>query len=291
MNLLDNPIFTYTLIGISVLLLSWYMFSLIFFKHEALQKKNLSHQRQDTPMSHFISPEALKQLQSSIAMWIILLGTLLMVACHFYFGILFVIVVAVGGYALPKLYFQYQVEKRNLQFDIDMMDFVILVSNSLRGGLAMPAAIEMSIQTLSGPVREEFSRALSEHRLGLSLPEALSRINQRIDSENLKLFTATVSVTMATGGSAANILDNVVKTIRMRNEFQDKLRNKTVSLKGEAKMTSLIPLFFIGVMFLSEPDFIMPLFVNPLGWCALAAVAVFQIIGYFILKEITNIEV
>lgn len=290
-NMLESPIIISVLIGAAAFLFVWQIVSMFFVSYVEIQKKNQSLQRKDTPLTYFISTEALHGKQIWFSLAVIVMGLFLIALSRSIVPLFVIIPLAVVVWYLPPMYYNWQVRKRRDDFDSRMLDFVMLLSNSLRGGLSLASALEMTIQTVGGSLQEEFGRALKEHRLGLGLQEALERVNQRIDCENLKLFIATVTVTNATGGSAAAILENVVKTIRMRNAFQDKLKAKIAQMNFEKNFLCLVPVIVLPILTLMDRSLFLPLFTDPLGWGALIIVFILMIVGRTILTKITTIDI
>ena len=171
-----------------------------------------------------------------------------------------------------------------------MLDFTILIANTLRAGIALPSAIEMAIQTVGGAIREEFSVVLREHRLGVDLTESIERLSKRIDSENLQLFSATVCVNMRTGGSMADVLDHVVETIRQRSAFYDKLKTMITQSEFEALVMSFSPLAAFLLLWFLNKELMTPLVTTKAGWITIFGVVVWEAIGYVIMKKVTEVK-
>ena len=150
--------------------------------------------------------------------------------------------------------------------------------------------LEAALENTSGAIYDEFSLMLKEHRLGLELPIAINNMTQRNDSENLQLFALTISVCMKTGGSMVDVLEHVVATIRQRGEFQDKVKTMVAQSKFEALAISLSPLAALLILYAVKPDFVYPMLVHPIGWCAMAFVCFWEIIGFIIIKRVVTVK-
>ena len=202
------------LIVLGIVFLSVIVFSCVFLPEFFFQKKVVKKEEDaivDDPMARFIEPQRLQQLRYSLSMVIGVVTLALVIIFNFYWGLPICAVLMVIAYHIPKWSIDKKIKKRNDEFEMGMLDFTILIANSLRAGIALPSAIEMAIQTVGGAINEEFTIVLREHRLGVDLVESIERLNKRIKSENLQLFSATVCVTMRTGGSMADVLDHVVQ--------------------------------------------------------------------------------
>ena len=244
----------------------------------------------DDPIRRFIDPDELQKMRYSASLIVGVISLAVMIALNFYWGVVIVILLAAAAYQLPWLVIQRKIAKRNAEFETGMLDFTILITNSLRAGIALPSAIEMSIQTVGGAIREEFTVVLREHHLGIDLAESIERLTKRIDSENLQLFSSTVCVTMRTGGSMADVLDHVVATIRQRSAFQDKLKTMIAQSQFEAFAISMSPFVAFIVLYLLDRKLMMPMLTTPIGWLSIFAIIVLETIGFFVLKHVTRVK-
>lgn len=244
----------------------------------------------DDPVRRFIEPENLQKMRYSSCMIVAVAALALIIVSGFYWGIPIGIAIAFLAYQLPMWNINRKIKKRNEQFESGMLDFTILIANTLRAGIALPSAIEMAIQTIDGPIKEEFTVVLREHRLGVDLVESIERLNKRVKCENLQLFSATICVTMRTGGSMADVLDHVVDTIRQRSAFQDKLKTMISQSEFEAVLISCSPLVAFIVLYLLDQDLMIPMLTTGIGWIAISGVILLETIGFIVLKKVTTVK-
>lgn len=244
----------------------------------------------DDPVRRFIEPENLQKMRYSSCMIVAVAALALIIVSGFYWGIPIGIAFAFLAYQLPMWNINRKIKKRNEQFESGMLDFTILIANTLRAGIALPSAIEMAIQTIDGPIKEEFTVVLREHRLGVDLAESIERLNKRVKCENLQLFSATICVTMRTGGSMADVLDHVVDTIRQRSAFQDKLKTMISQSEFEAVLISCSPLVAFIVLYLLDQDLMIPMLTTGIGWIAISGVILLETIGFIVLKKVTTVK-
>ena len=244
----------------------------------------------DDPVRRFIEPEDLRRMQCSGAMIIAVIGIALVIVFRLPWALLVVLALSFLAYIAPWLNIRRKIHKRNVEFESGMLDFTILISNTLRAGIALPAAIEMAIQSVGGAMQEEFTLVLREHQFGVDLADAIERLTKRIESENLQLFSATVCVTMRTGGSMADVLDHVVATIRQRAAFQDKLKTLIAQAELEALLISLSPLAAFILLYCLDRELMTPVVTTPIGQITIFAIIVWETIGFFVLKKVTKVK-
>ena len=67
------------------------------------------------------------------------------------------LLIAFLAYRLPALFYK-KMEARNLlHFDEGMLDFTVLILNSLKAGLSLTGAIEAALENSAGSINEEFA--------------------------------------------------------------------------------------------------------------------------------------
>ena len=261
----------------------------VFFAQKTEAAEDLQH-IVDDPVRRFIEPENLQKMRYSSCMIVAVAALALIIVSGFYWGIPIGVAFAFLAYQLPMWNINRKIKKRNELFESGMLDFTILIANTLRAGIALPSAIEMAIQTIEGPIREEFNVVLREHRLGVDLVESIERLNKRVKCENLQLFSATICVTMRTGGSMADVLDHVIETIRQRSAFQDKLKTMISQSEFEALLISCSPFVAFIILYILDRDLMTPMLTTGIGWIAIFGVILLDVIGFIILKKVTTVK-
>ncbi|MEG2075049.1 MAG: type II secretion system F family protein, partial [Victivallaceae bacterium] len=244
----------------------------------------------DDPVKRFIDPDELQKMRYTACVIVGGLGLAIVIVFNGYWWLIGVFVLAFVAYFLPLWIIKRKIVRRSEQFDKEILDLTILIANTLRAGIALPTAIDMAIHNVGGVVNEEFSAVLREHRLGVDLAESIERLNKRMGSENMQLFSTTICVTMRTGGSMADILEHVIITIRQRLAFQDKLKNMTAQLHFEALAISLSPVAAFGVLYLLDRDLMKPMLTTGIGWLAIFAVAALELVGFYVMRHVTKVN-
>lgn len=246
------------------------------------------------PIYRFTTPERLMQSCWSAAM----LGAGVIVSILIAFNVLnpyILLGVCLGTglfcYQIPRWWIRSRIKKRNRLFEIRLTDLTLGLANGLRAGSALPQSLEVVSRDLGGPMTEELSLVLHEYRLGMDLPESLNRLVERMPSEDLSLLVTAIRLTMQSGGSLAEVLDRITDTIRQRTEFQERLRTMTAQGRFEAIAMAAAPAAAFAILFFLDKELMMPLVQTKIGWCAIAAVALLETVGFIIINKIVTIDV
>lgn len=243
---------------------------------------------------HFIDKIRLIQLQVSSGIFVagIFVGTLLF--CEVYSP--FIIIAGacalfVLAFQLPRIYFLRKANLRASDFEAEILDLSMGLTNALRSGQALPQALEAFSRRCDGPMKEELMVVIREYRLGLELSESLQRMYERIPSEDLQLLIVSIKLTTQSGGSLADVIQKITQTIRARTEFRQKLMALTAQGRFEALAMSLAPLAAFLILFLVNSELMMPLITTGMGWCAICAMLSLELIGYLAIRKIIDIKV
>ena len=127
-KMLETPFIINLFIGAAAFLFVWQIASMFFVSYVELQKKNQSLQRKDTPLTYFISPDALRGTQIWFSLAVIVTGFFIMALSRSIVPLLAFIPLAGLVWYLPPMYYNWQVRKRRDDFDSHMLDFVMLLS-------------------------------------------------------------------------------------------------------------------------------------------------------------------
>ncbi len=198
---------------------------------------------------------------------------------------------ALAAGALPVVYVIRKRKARMRRFEELFPDSLEFVSRSMRAGHAFSVSLEMIHREFQEPLAGEFRRTFEEHNLGLPLDVALQKLAKRVPSLDVHFFVSAVLLQKRTGGNLAEILDKLAYVIRERF----KLRGRIRAISAHGRMTgialSCIPMGVAVLMFYTNPDYVRFFFLDDTGNIMLGCALFLQIVGYLIMKQITNIEV
>lgn len=206
-------------------------------------------------------------------------------------GFLVGFIVTIGGATLPKLVVGFLWEKRCRKFVDQMVDGMTIMANGIKAGLSPSQCMERVVENLSNPIRQEFSAVLSEIRLGNPLEEALIRLGERIPRQDVQMFVTAVNILKETGGNLAETFDTISFTIRERQKIEKKIEALTAQGITQGIIITLVPFVLMFVLFMIQPNFIMPLFTTPLGIIFLIVMLVLQVVGGLMVRKVVKIEV
>lgn len=200
-------------------------------------------------------------------------------------------VTAFGMGAMPLMWLTLRRRRRLKQFAKQLPDALELMSRALRAGHSLGAGFNLVSEEMTAPLGPEFRRVFEEQNLGITLDDALDGLTERVPNLDLKFFATAVILQRQTGGDLAEILDKIGYLVRERF----KIWGQVQALTGEGRLSGVVllglpPALFAAVYRLN-PDYVMPLFYDPLGKKMLAGGAIMQLLGAIVIRKIVNIKV
>ncbi|WHY87713.1 type II secretion system F family protein [Neobacillus novalis] len=203
----------------------------------------------------------------------------------------FILVGAIFGFILPKWYLRKKQRERVTKFNEGLADMITTIVGSLRAGFSFPQALKSVAEEATSPIKDEMESVLKEMQYGKSIEEALHDLSERMPSEDLDLMIQAILIQRQVGGNLATVLDKIVETIRDRTKIHRQISTLTAQGRLSGYVIALLPVFLGLFLYLIQPDYIGTLFHNPIGLAMLAAGLISGIIGFILIKKITNIEV
>lgn len=204
---------------------------------------------------------------------------------------LVVLLAMVLGAFLPFLFVSWRKKRRFRKFEQQFPDAIDLLGRAVRAGHAYSTALEMIGQEAPEPVAGEFRQIFDEQRFGLPVRDALLNFADRMPLMDVKFFVTTVMLQRETGGNLAEILDKLSYIIRERFKILRQVRVFTA--QGRLSFVILM-LLAPSVAFLSmwsNPEFIKPLYTDPIGRAMLFGAVVLQLTGFFVIRRVIDIKV
>ena len=202
-------------------------------------------------------------------------------------GILFL----AGGLILPWIYLGFRRSRRRKAFNQGLPDTLQLMSGSLAAGLSLAQSVDTIVREGSEPIAGEFRRVLVETRLGVSLEDALEGVGERFESKDFEWVVMAIKIQRQVGGNLAELLDTVAATMRER----EYVRRQVAALAAEGKLSAWVlgglPPLFMLYLLLTNRDYVIVMFQEPLGWAMLGGAATILAIGVFWMSRLVKVEV
>ena len=204
-------------------------------------------------------------------------------------GMLSLVGALIGG-SIPWLLLKRRQGIRRKQFEVAFPDALDLMTNALRAGYSLQAAMEFVGRESPAPMRQEFLRFYDEQRLGVDVRTALLAMQERIGTEEARLFVTSLIIQRETGGNLVELLSNIANLIRERLKFQANLETLTAEPKMSARVLAGMPFVMFFAIYSINQDYMRPLLVEPIGKAVIVYAFISVVIGYFVMSRIADVD-
>ena len=200
----------------------------------------------------------------------------------------------IGGVVVvvaPFAYLDSRHRGRRKRFERQLPDTLTLLASSLRAGFSLMQGLEAVAQEIADPMRKELQRVFTEVRLGRSVEDALGDSAVRMESRDLEWTVMAIRIQREVGGNLAVLLDTVADTMVKRERVRRELQALTAEGRLSAYVLSAISPLLLLVIFLLQPAYLSPLWHNAIGIVAVVGALTLEVVGWFWLRKIVDIEV
>ena len=200
-------------------------------------------------------------------------------------------VLALGAALIPLLVVTVKRQQRFSKFEELFPDALDLLARSVRAGHAFTTGFELIADEMPEPVAEEFRITYDQQNLGLPLGEALRNLIERVPGGDVRLFVTALQIQRESGGNLAEILDNLALVIRERFKLYRHIKVSTAEGRLSLYFLMGLPVATGIFMYLTNPEYMLPLIEEPMGHQFLQVAVALQTLGYFIIRKITSMDV
>lgn len=205
-------------------------------------------------------------------------------------NIIFSIILLIFGLLTPPLYVNKKRAKRVELFEQQLIDAISIMSSCLKAGLTFQQALVSISTEMPNPISEEFGRVVKELKLGSSIETSLTRLSEKIGSQNFMMIVSAILIQRQTGGNLSEILTNISGTIKERFKIKNEIKVLTATARTSGLVVGLMPVAIILVFMLFNPDYVTIFFESNLGIAMIVIAIVMEVIGYLVIRRIVNIK-
>lgn len=196
-----------------------------------------------------------------------------------------------AGY-LPIMVLKSKAESRSTRITEQLPDALDLMARSLQAGHGIAESMRVCAEELKEPVATEFARVYEENNLGRDFRDCMRSLGDRNNMNfDIKIFVSSVLLQRETGGNLVEILESISETIRQRFVFKGKVAALTAEAKFSAYVLGGLPFAVSGAIYVMRPEYLDPLFNDPLGKLILYFIIIWFSFGVFVMRELTKVEI
>ncbi|MBN3041102.1 MAG: type II secretion system F family protein, partial [Candidatus Omnitrophica bacterium] len=201
------------------------------------------------------------------------------------------LIAGIVGAFFPVWLVKFLDKRRRTTFVNQLVDSLMIMNSCLKGGLTLVQAFEILAEETTPPMSQEISLLNREIKVGVTLEEALMRLNKRMPSEEMTLVSSAILVARETGGDLTKVFMKLVETIRDRLKLRELVSTLTLQARLQAIIISLLGPVFVYIVWKIKPDHFDIMWQDELGRWVLMIAIFLQILGFILIYIFGKVEI
>ncbi|VAX38285.1 hypothetical protein MNBD_UNCLBAC01-1586 [hydrothermal vent metagenome] len=194
------------------------------------------------------------------------------------------------GLIFPSFYIKMVKQQVQEKFGNQLIDALMIMSSSFRGGLSLIQAMEAVVDEMPDPINKEFGIVLGENKMGVSLEEALYHLYERMPINALQQMITAILLARETGGNLPIIFNRIVTNIREVKKIRQNIQTLTLQGKIQGVVMSLLPVAFVSIVYSSNRRVFDNMLASDVGRGMLIYAAISWVLGGFFVWKISTIK-
>jgi tight adherence protein B len=203
-----------------------------------------------------------------------------------YAGVAVAVLIAFGA----RFYLTRRARRRRETLRSQLPEAFSLIASAVVSGHTFLRSIQLLKEQISAPLDGEFHRVVAEVTLGSNLIDALERMAQRTEVEELRWAVQAVRIQQTTGGQLGELLHTLADFMRARAEVSDEVRVLSAEGRISAWVLIALPILTGMTMEVTAPHYLDPMF-RGWGFFWLGLSAALLVGGYLVIRRLIDIEV
>ncbi len=215
-----------------------------------------------------------ERLPLAMALW--LMSMLLGYLVYNWFGLALGILLPL---ILLRLYVSVRYQRRVRRMIEQLPQLLDHTVRSLKSGRTLGDAVLHSIDAAAFPLSEAMSRIKRNVQLGVTLPDAVQDFAGLYERDEFQLFALGLRVNHRYGGNASELLENLIRLIREREQGARQLRAMTGETRMTAVVLALLPVSMVGYFLAVNPAYLLHMWTDDAGQKMLIFAFAMQTLG------------
>jgi tight adherence protein B len=195
-----------------------------------------------------------------------------------------------AGLLGPHWYVKMARNRRFKRFAAEFPNAIDVIVRGIKAGLPLADCLKIIAAETQEPVKGEFQTMVEDNTLGMPLDEAVQRLPDRMPLAEASFFAIVIAIQTRTGGSLAEALGNLSKVLRDRKKMEAKIKAMSGEAKASAMIIGLLPVFVVGMLYLTSPGYIALIFTTTTGRAVLAGCGLLMLCGTMMMKKMINFD-
>jgi tight adherence protein B len=196
-----------------------------------------------------------------------------------------------AGLGLPRWIVGFVGSGRMKKFGLEFPNAVDVIVRGIKSGLPVHDCFKIIAKESPAPLGPEFAKLVEGLGVGLTLPQALEKMYERIPTPELKFFTIVIAIQQKTGGNLAEALGNLSAVLRARRMMREKVKALSSEALASAGIIGALPPMVMALVGLTTPAYMALMFTDIRGQIMLLGSAVWMGAGIFVMKRMISFKI
>ncbi|RZJ43031.1 MAG: type II secretion system F family protein [Brevundimonas sp.] len=194
------------------------------------------------------------------------------------------------GLGLPRWVVGSLGKRRMKKFSSFFADAVDVIVRGIKSGLPVHDCFKIIARESPAPLGPEFQKLVEGMGVGLTLPQALDKMYERMPTPELKFFAIVIAIQQKTGGNLAEALSNLTTVLRARKMMGEKIKALSSEATASAGIIGSLPPAVMILVSLTTPAYMAKLFTDPRGQFMLLVAVIMMSFGVFVMKKMISFK-
>ncbi|CAN7171347.1 type II secretion system F family protein [Mesorhizobium amorphae] len=196
-----------------------------------------------------------------------------------------------GAFGLPRWFVAFRRGRRVKAFLAEFPNALDIIVRAVKSGLPLNDSIRLIANESPEPVKTEFRRIIDSQQMGMSIPDAAIRMAETMPCPEAGFFGIVIQIQSQAGGNLSEALGNLSRVLRDRKKMKAKVQALSMEAKASAVIIGALPFVVAFLVYLSSPNYIMPLFTTSTGHLIIGCSLVWMSIGIMVMRKMMNFDV
>jgi tight adherence protein B len=201
-----------------------------------------------------------------------------------------IVALIVGGFGLPRFILSKITARRQKAFLTELPNAIDVIVRGIKSGLPLNECLVVIAKESVEPVAGEFREVIEQQRVGVSLPDALQRMTDRVPLPEVNFLAIVVAIQQQSGGNLAEALSNLSSVLRERFKMAMKVKALAAEAKASAMILGTLPPGVMMMVHISSPEYLAPLFNTRTGTFFIILGIFWMTMGLLVMRKMINFK-
>ena len=195
-----------------------------------------------------------------------------------------------GTFGLPRWFVGFSIKRRMNKFLQEFPNSVDVIVRGIKSGLPLNDCLGIVANESKEPVASEFRKILDTQKMGVPMTEAIMKLYQNVPLTEANFFGIVIAIQQSAGGNLSEALGNLSNVLRQRKAMKAKIQAMSAEAKASGGIIGALPVIVALLVYLTTPEYLVPLVTHPTGNLILLGSAVWMSMGVMVMKTMINFD-